>query len=170
MCVYSMIADYYRDRYWPQPNIFPNPILPYDNGAGISGTITFPAAPQFTPEEVAALKELIKQAIKTDNVFKECDCESPEKVEWLKKFGIDVAELHKEVEAAAIEWDSPIDGVGYAYDVDGKRVGEVAGSGDGHFRAYLIGADYSEKNRQSLGDYKHVKQARKAVEKALDKK
>lgn len=72
MCVYSMIADHYRQKWEPlvQPLIFPQ----YP-----------PVAPAISPEEVAELRELLRKAREYDKRHSEPECELEEKKVALKK-------------------------------------------------------------------------------------
>jgi hypothetical protein len=151
MCVYSMIADYYRDRL--------------NTYIGIGGfDFQPPLYPQFTTEEVEALKKLIKQAIKTDNVFKDCDCETPEKVDWLKSVGIDIADLHEEVKTEQkCEWDG-----NHFYDETGKTVGKIFFEPvEWKYIAMVYGEQFASNTPPywaQLGEYKTNDTAKSAIE------
>lgn len=93
MCVYSMIADHYHDKwthppYWyPPPQPLPPQTVPMPQ----------PAIRPLTQEEVDEMRELLKKAKKYDEENDEKDCELENKKKALrkiaKKLGIDNIEL-----------------------------------------------------------------------------
>ena len=89
MCSASMIGDYYRDKWAGNPWInttIPNHFPQYPN---MAGPVTFsPVTKEDFDKlkaEVMEMKELLKRAIKYDEVNNQPHCETEEKMELLRK-------------------------------------------------------------------------------------
>lgn len=99
MCVVSWVQDHYEP-------LFPRPANPAPT---ITGPSVFTWPPQFTPEEVAALRKLIanyqeamKAAETIDRLTGQPDCEDPEKA----KLKVRVAELEAHIAKLEAQLDA----------------------------------------------------------------
>lgn len=98
MCVYSMIADHFHDKWttppykWPfdQPPQQPQPIVPVPYPM----PLPIPMSRPITQEEVDELRRLLEKAKKYDEETGQKDCEIEEKKDKLRKladeFGIPI--------------------------------------------------------------------------------
>lgn len=74
MCVYSMIAEHYIEKWSPPPQQPFPPLQP-----------VYVPYPQITPEEVEELRKLLERAKKYDREHDEPNCELDEKKKILKE-------------------------------------------------------------------------------------
>lgn len=88
MCVYSMIADYYQDKW---KKLWEN--VPYVPPTTLPAPIIFPQ-PQITQEELKEFRELLERAKKYDKENNQKDCELDSKKETLrqlaKQLGVEI--------------------------------------------------------------------------------
>lgn len=80
MCVYSMVADHFYDRWrhpWVEPSVPVSPFVP---------TPPAPAKPAcpFTQEEIDRLRDLLKKAKDIDEATGQPDCENDAKKKALQ--------------------------------------------------------------------------------------
>lgn len=81
MCVYSMIADHYIDKWVPTPYKYPTtspPIVLPDFPVGTTKKVP-------TIEEIQEMLELLKKAKEYDEKTNQKDCELEEKKEALRQ-------------------------------------------------------------------------------------
>lgn len=93
MCSYSMVGDFYGDKF--KPFIVPQP-APVINPAPLVVNVP-PADYEQLKRDVADMKELLKRAKKYDEEHGEPDCQMEEKIKILKavaKFiGVDLTDV-----------------------------------------------------------------------------
>lgn len=103
MCVYSMIADHYHDKWtnppyqWPPVPQPPHKVVPVSYPMPLPIPMPLPTRRPLTQEEVDEMRELLKKAKKYDEENDEKDCELAHKKEKLrqiaKQLGIDNIEF-----------------------------------------------------------------------------
>jgi len=109
MCVVSMVGDHYSEKWrWVEPHIQPTITnIPPGNNPFVSKPDTFrwPTGVsneefQELKKEVLEMKELLKKAIRYDEIHNQPECEVEEKIELLKKVaelvGVDLKDIFKE--------------------------------------------------------------------------
>jgi hypothetical protein len=106
MCVVSMIADHYQEKWhdWKEYIITPT-AEPWKNPSTTTLNLTWgPTKEEFDAlkKEVEDMKALLKKAKIYDEVNNEPDCEMEQKIDFIKQIakfvGIDVDELFKKKE------------------------------------------------------------------------
>jgi hypothetical protein len=103
MCAYSMVGDYYREML-PQRDYWPN-VQPWVGGGagagGVAGALNpfGPSKADFDAlkRDVEEMKQLLKRAIEYDKRTGQPDCESADKVAFIRKIadlaGVDLDDL-----------------------------------------------------------------------------
>ncbi len=80
MCVYSMIADHYRDR-WRERKEYQYPPATTEQFPYQPKVIPFTIQPTITPEEIEEFRKLLERAREYDKRNNEPDCENQEKLD-----------------------------------------------------------------------------------------
>ena len=102
MCVVSMVGDHYSEKWrWLEPYTqqpYTQPTItniPPGNNPGVSNKEF-----QELKKEVLEMKELLKKAIRYDEIHNQPECEVEEKIELLKKVaelvGVDLKDIFKD--------------------------------------------------------------------------